>query len=185
MNPAHVSCNTDDPPFSSQLGLFWSTTSRANAPALQKQIDHLSSFTPPPRPTTAVRGRSASKAAPPPPTITATPTLSSFDLDSADELASRDLLLGVLYRSLGSHAPARSHLQAVIDAAGTLLEEKWIVPFAALELAILDCQETDVEAKALGEDKAAVKALWKVKARTAERLIETVFSLPEYDLKSR
>ncbi|KAL8281124.1 hypothetical protein RQP46_006482 [Phenoliferia psychrophenolica] len=92
--------------------------------------------------------------------------LKAHDLDTSDELAIRALLLGTLYRSLGSYKDARAYLEAVIEAAAVVVEEKWIVAFANLELAVLECQEADLEGKKLeaGGD---------------------VYSLPEYDLKGR
>lgn len=171
--------------------MFWNTTGRAPARALQSQIDHLSAFSPPPAFSPSnlpTHHSSASKGSLAPATRPSLPVTHSptDDLDSPDEIALRDLLLGTLYRSLGSRVLARAFLEAVVHAAGSIAEEKWIVPFASLELAVLECQEADAEEATLAPgDKAAAQVLWKARSKKADRWIESVYTLPEYDLKSR
>lgn len=157
-----------------ELGLFWNTNGRAPHAAVQKQIDHLISFSPLPK------YQPLSLAAS---TLPVVPLLEQ-DLDSVDEIATRDLLLGALYRSLGDYVVARSFLRAVIDAESTIVAEKWIVPFAMFELAVLECKEG--EEKASTATPVEAKAQWKATFKAADKLLESIFAQSEfYDLRSR
>lgn len=120
---------------------------------------------------------------------------SALDLDTPDEIAMRDLLLGVLYRSLNtvaSFTTARSLLQSVVKrgrdlGAQGVKEEKWVVPFALFELAVTDCKEGKLEEKEVklqGGGAKEVKKIWEARIKRTEKLLEEVFLVVEYDLKS-
>ncbi|KAK4699099.1 hypothetical protein P7C70_g7165, partial [Phenoliferia sp. Uapishka_3] len=156
------------------LGLFWNITGRAPAHSLQSQIDRLSAFSPPPR-----FGPSASASTP-----SNSPAKSTHnDLETPDEIQTRELLLGVMYRSLKSYPISRQFLQSVIDHEKIVEEDKWIVPFAMLELATLECQEADLEAGSVEGEGA--KKVWKERGKKVDKLLEAMFAHGEYDLKSR
>lgn len=105
----------------------------------------------------------------------------------------RDLLLGTLYSSLqtsASLATAKSLLQGVVKRGPSLEAEKWLLPFALYELAVVECKEGDIAEKATpsgGQEQksAEVKQVWKERLKKAEATLEQVFLSLEYDLKSR
>ncbi|GAA5886014.1 hypothetical protein JCM6882_004233 [Rhodosporidiobolus microsporus] len=202
-----------------ELGLFWATIgNRSPESGIRKHIEHLSSFTPAPR-----FGPSSSDptSLPKPPSIagltrtsTSTSSISrhrhasspftpgtpgsrtfttSDDLDSTDEVAIRDLLLGALYAALGDSASlvvAQQFLGAVLDAgaAGQIYEETWVVPFARFNLVTALCREGDVEEEKLGggdEKKEERKKVWRGRIEASEKLLDGVFGMGEYDLKTR
>lgn len=160
----------------SELGLFWNTPGRAPHASLRSQIERLEAFTPPPRfsPTTSISIPSI------PSTLSLRSSHLHFDLDSIDEIATRDLLLGAMYRVLGDLTTARKFLQEAVSAQVT--EETWVAPFATMELAVLECFHLDKEA---AKDGASPKSVWKAESKTVVKHIDAVFSFGEYDLKSR
>lgn len=158
---------------------------------MHDQIAHLSAFTPLPAhlPSEATTGLST-------PIFTA-PAVdpAALDLDTPDELAMRDLLLGVLHRSLStasSFATAKSLLQSVVKrgrdlGAQGVKEEKWVVPFALFELAVTECKEGELaekEVRLQGGGAKESKKVWEARIKRAEKLLEEVFLVVEYDLKS-
>ncbi|BGP16385.1 hypothetical protein JCM10213_004928 [Rhodosporidiobolus nylandii] len=196
-----------------ELGLFWATIgNRSPEAGIRKMISLLASFSPAPRfsPSTSSSAPSASS---PPSSLTIlsrtttgsslTPRLASSspnavsartadDLDSADEVAERDLLLGVLYASLGDPASllcAQQYLEAVLDAGevGRIVEEAWLVPFARFHLAVVLGKEGDAEERELGTAATAEqrKGVWRGRIEKAESQLEAVFGVGDYDLKSR
>lgn len=106
----------------------------------------------------------------------------------------RDLLLGALYRSLNttsSLSSAQTFLRAVVARGRDLgpqgvKEEKWVTPFALFELAVVQCKLGSLEEGLLsGEgEKEALEGVWRDKIARAEKLLEEVFAVVEYDLKS-
>ena len=155
------------------LGSFWATIGgRSPDQAIEKQIAHLNSFTPRPA------GGGGSLATAPDPT--------HDDLDTIDEMAMRDLLLGALYRSQNTReslATAHAILQGVADARTRIHEEKWVVPFALFELAVVECKVATLAEQEKGASDR--KSLWREAARRAEKYLEEALTIPEYDLKSR
>ncbi|GAA5850339.1 hypothetical protein JCM8547_001838 [Rhodosporidiobolus lusitaniae] len=191
-----------------ELGLLWATVgNRSPVFGSEKHIAHLSSFSPPPRfsptnappttPSSPPLSRTATSTSSMSRSRTSTGNSSRFtadDLDSTDEIAIRDLLLGVLYASfhedLPSLATAQQFLSAVMDdgAASLITEESWTVPFARWNLAVVLCKEADLLEKNLGTsaaDEVKRKEIWKTRLDKAERLLEAVFGLGEYDFKTR
>ncbi|GAA6042126.1 hypothetical protein JCM8097_003120 [Rhodosporidiobolus ruineniae] len=195
-----------------ELGLFWNSIGgRSPESGLRKQIELLSSFSPAPR----FSPSTSSAKSPKPsftnlsPTATSTSSLSkrrgsatpasaaggsrytADDLDNSDELAIRDLLLGALYSALGdsaSLATAQQYLAAVLQdaAAGAVQEELWVVPFARFNLAAAICREGDVEERELAAGKDVERRkMWKPRLEKADELLDAVFNLGEYDLKTR
>ncbi|ORY89442.1 mitochondrial outer membrane protein IML2 [Leucosporidium creatinivorum] len=179
--------------FAMVLGNFWASVgNRSPPPAMHHQIAHLSAFTPLPAclPSEATTGLATPAFTPP------TVDSAALDLDTPDELAMRDILLGVLYRSLGtvvSFATAKSLLQSVVKrgrdlGAQGVKEEKWVVPFALFESAVVECKEGELaekEVRLQGGAAKEVKKVWEARIKKAEKLLEEVFLVVEYDLKSR
>lgn len=183
-----------------ELELFWATIgNRSQDAGMRKTIEHLSSFSPAPRfspssssalphlsptpsHTSSLNRRRASAS-------TASGTSAIDDLDTPDELAIRDLLLGVLYSGLGDSASlliAQQYFSAIFDdaAAGLIVEESWVPAFARFHSAVTLAKEGDLE-EAKVESAALKKEVWTKRLAKAETLLEGVFGLGEYDLKSR
>ena len=68
---------------------------------------------------------------------------SNVDLDTADERASRSLILGVLYGTKDEFDPARKYLQNSMEGE-TVWIKTWISPLAAYEQAILELREAEL-----------------------------------------
>lgn len=108
-----------------------------------------------------------------------------LDLDTADELALRSLLVGVVHRSLFHYHEARGFL---LDATARQVEAKWIVALSFFELAVLRLKETDASAKAdcPEPDSSRLKALWKAGLKEAGQLLDRASeSSANTDLSSR
>ncbi|GAA6001330.1 hypothetical protein JCM10207_006611 [Rhodosporidiobolus poonsookiae] len=192
-----------------ELGLFWATVgNRSPISGVEKQIALLSSFSPAPRfsPSTSTppafpalspsltRSSTFSRQRNIPTPNAAARQFTADDLDSPDEVALRDLLLGVLYTSLGDAASlecAQQYYTAVLDAssAGLIVEELWVAPFARFHLAIALAKGGDLQERKMREEGKAsaseLQAAWKKVLAPAEQLLEAIFSSGEFDLKSR
>jgi hypothetical protein len=184
------------------MGHFWSTNGRASPASLSEQITHLSAFTPlplfsptclPPRSNIAAASRRRSS------TVNSRPSVRSAirlvpqihsptdELDSNDELAVRELLLGALWRSSGELETARAFLESVLDREekGEILDESWVGAFARFELAIVGCDEAAKKAPLL-EDEEEIKDVWTTAFSESLALLEALLTPgPEYDLRSR
>lgn len=159
------------------LGSFWATIGGRSPPqAIEKQIAHLTTFTP--HPNLTQRGADGPGSA--------GPNVARDDLDTIDEVAMRDLLLGALYRSQNTRESlrtARQLLQGVVDVRARLSEERWVVPFAHFELAVVECKLGTLDE--LEHPPADRKSLWRDRSKRAEKHLEDALAIPEYDLKSR
>ncbi|GAA5959180.1 hypothetical protein JCM3765_005096 [Sporobolomyces pararoseus] len=171
-----------------ELGIFWSTTGGRSPPeAVQQQIDHLSSYSPSPRYTPANPSFSGTS-----PTVANTPSISvrdyqtENDLDSLDEVSIRDLLLGTLYLSLGdikSLEIANSYFQEIAKNSSSIVEERWTVAFSLFQRACTTLKRGDLEDK--GASRSERKKIWKPILSEAEKYLDAISALPEYDFKNR
>lgn len=71
----------------------------------------------------------------------------SVDLDAADELASRSLLLGILHRTAGEYKVSRTFLEHALTFQNAI-PTSLIIPTSMFELATLDLVEVEKEEKA-------------------------------------
>ncbi|KAG0658987.1 hypothetical protein C6P46_005372 [Rhodotorula mucilaginosa] len=172
---------------SMELGLFWATVGgRSPIEGLRAQIDLLSSFTP--KPTFVSSDKSISRLSSP---SSASLAVSGVDLDTPAEVLLRDLLLGALYTALGHYEPpflavAIKCLDSVANApANDVGEEKWVVPFATWHRAVVELKVGDVETADVQTDAAKARGLWKPRLDRAERLLDSLTTAGEYDLKTR
>lgn len=74
------------------------------------------------------------------PTSASSEDIEGAELDTADEIAIRDLLLGILYRAAGDYPLSRKHLEAV-TAKENDVEGKWTGQVSKFELAVLELRE--------------------------------------------
>jgi len=110
-----------------------------------------------------------------------------LDLDTADELALRSLLVGVVHRSLSHYHQARAFL---LDATAREVEGKWIVALSFFELAILHLKETDASDKAASLQPTSPdyrsNAVWAAALKEAGQLLDRASeSSANTDMSSR
>ncbi|GAA5984842.1 hypothetical protein JCM11641_005434 [Rhodosporidiobolus odoratus] len=176
-----------------ELGFFWATIgNRSPEAGVRKQIALLSSFSPAPRfvPSSADPDATFSDLAPTvtgaslnrrrtPSSTASTRQFSSDDLDSTDEIAIRDLLLGALYTALGDSSSLRigqAYFTAVLDAdaSGLIFDELWVAPFARFSLAAALGKEGDVEERTVkGQEEEELNKVWKGRIEKAEGFLES------------
>lgn len=173
--------------FRSELGIFWSTTgSRSPPESVRLQIDHFSSMTPAPK-----YNPSNPSFSGPYPTSSPTATNSSRsyntknDLDSLDEISIRDLLLGTLYLSLGdtqSLEIAQSYFKEIASNSASIVDERWTVAFGRFQTSVAVLKGGDLKVRDGGADK---KAIWKSVLLEAEKHLDVIATIPEFDFKNR
>ncbi|KAJ8294195.1 Inclusion body clearance protein IML2 [Rhodotorula toruloides] len=200
----------------SELGLFWATIGgRSPASGVQKQIDLLSSFSPPPR-----FGPASSSAAPAPPSSTlgrtetrsstlsgntyrrrtsvasttpsATippPSSATDDLDTTAEILQRDLLLGILYTALGHYDS--SHYALAVQFLDAVLSASPVeVGDEKWVVPFAGWHRAVVELK-VGDaetkemDGAKAREVWRGKMEKANGWLDAVLATGEYDMKTR
>lgn len=125
-----------------ELAIFWNTHCRITNSIAQAHISNLVALSPPVISTSAL-GKEE-KTSPP-------------ELDTADEIAVRDLLLGILYRAAGDYALSRQHLEAVISNENEV-EGKWTGQMSRWELAVLDLREVSAPGTTRDRWSTALKA---------------------------
>lgn len=114
-----------------ELAIFWNTHSRITTVIAQAHISNLVVLSP------VISTASGS--------FTQEKAETTAELDTADEIAVRHLLLGVLHRAAGDYALARAHLDAVVaDEAN--VEGKWSGQVSKFELAVNDLREVPADA---------------------------------------
>lgn len=121
----------------------------------------------------------------------------NVDLDSHDEIAVRDLLLGTCYRALGTKDDlrlAKLYLDKVLEEENGIVEERWCVAFAMFELAVLACNEAETRTNEMMKEGGAgdrdqgvaAKKVWKEQFDEANRWLDVILTPGvEFDLKSR
>jgi hypothetical protein len=154
---------------------------------VQQQIDHLTSFTPPPKYSPSNPSFSG-----PSPTVSSTPTTTTRtydtknDLDSLDEISIRDLLLGTLYLSLGDTKSldiANSYFQEIFKNSPAIVEERWTVAFSLFQRACSTLKRGDLEAK--NAVKGDLKRIWKPILTEAEKYLDGISALSDFDFNGR
>ncbi|GJJ12064.1 hypothetical protein Clacol_006305 [Clathrus columnatus] len=99
------------------------------------------------------------------------PSLSSkepYDLDTADELALRSLLLGVVHKSLNRFNEARTFLMDVVQQN---VESKWYKVLALFEMAVIRLRETDYNTGEKSVVNDSHKDLWDSALKDAVDLL--------------
>lgn len=157
------------------MGVFWNNHQRIPATVAEAHIHEFLALTP----ATSVPTPYATSAAPPQPPFTTSPPA----LDTPDEFALRELLLGITHRTAGIHPIARAFLEAALTRQTTLVVNTWIGGVACFELAVLELRE----AEAHDDTGAKSKDHWAAAIKKAERRVAQASSLlgSEIDLSSR
>ncbi|KZV71865.1 hypothetical protein PENSPDRAFT_650290 [Peniophora sp. CONT] len=159
-----------------EMGIFWNNHQRIPATVAEAHIHEFLALTP----ATTIPTPYATSAAPPEPPFPTQPPA----LDTPDELALRELLLGITHRTAGIHKIARAYLEAAHARQSTLVVNTWIGGVACFELACVELHEAEAH-----EDATSAKSRehWGAAIKRAEKRIAQASSLlgSEIDLSSR
>ncbi len=112
------------------------------------------------------------------PSTPSTPSNESVDLDTADELALRSLLLGVAHRTAGAYTSSRAFLLDARNRQREIEVSTWIGGLASYELSVLELKEAD----------ASPGAEWSQVLKRAEEHLDQAFTLAhgtDADMASR
>jgi len=126
-----------------EIGIFWNSYSRISKEIAEAHIHELLSISPPvtiPTPFSKVIEPSTSNTEP--------------VIDTTDEHAIRNLLLGILHRSTGNYIECKAFLQAVISHEKEF-ESNWVSPIAHFELAVLCLKEASAEDVAIATESSS------------------------------
>ena len=110
-----------------------------------------------------------------------------LDLDTDDELAVRDLLLGILHRAVGELEISKRYLDECVEYRHKINDDTWAPAFAVYELALLQLNECDSKVKGV-ENEDKIKQIWKSGLSNAEKLLDFAASGEfgsTYDLEGR
>ena len=108
------------------------------------------------------------------------------DLDSADELSIRSLLLGIVHRTAGEYIAARAFLVDAHARQPDLTISTWVGGIAQFELAVLELKEAEVSVVSLPSREA--KAVWTKALEEASGELDRALALAmgnNSDLSSR
>ncbi|KAG9004430.1 hypothetical protein FRB94_002374 [Tulasnella sp. JGI-2019a] len=161
-----------------EFGLFWNTHGRIPKITAEGHIEQFLSLTPPVQILT-------------PYSVEAGPLSPGglLDLDTPDELACRDLILGVTHRSASEFVASRKFLEAA-SSAKPLLDDKWITAMAHFELAVLEMREMQAlerrQSVPAPPGAGSLKSKWEgAIAAASARLEQVTATLGETDMSSR
>lgn len=74
------------------------------------------------------------------------PANTKLDLDTADELAIRSLILGIVHRTIGNYVTARTLLNDALKHGANVEISTWVSGVAYFEFAVLEMKEGDRKA---------------------------------------
>lgn len=121
----------------------------------------------------------------------ASPTNTKPDLDTPDELAIRSLLLGIVHRTIGDYATARSLLNDALKHGAHVEISTWVSAVAFFELAVLEMKEgeqnaAELETKSEKADSEEKKG-WGETFKVARAMLAAASGMctREMDLSSR
>jgi hypothetical protein len=109
------------------------------------------------------------------------PRSSSVDLDSADELAVRALLLGINYRTQSAYEIARGFLAEAPKYQVT--SSTWVAGMAMFEIAVLDLKETEARTRGIAGDER--KRAWTDTLKETSNKLDRALSLSSGSLAFR
>lgn len=112
------------------------------------------------------------------------------DLDSADELAARALILGIVHRTAGHFVASREFLLDALERHKAVKISTWVGGLAAFELAVLELKEAEASfsgaADGLILDEKSNAAWLKALRQSSERLEQAMALSPQsIDMSSR
>jgi hypothetical protein len=124
------------------------------------------------------------------PYINSSPTAASpegaDDLDSADELSIRSLLLGIVYLTAGEYIPARAFFLDAHMRQPNFTISTWVGGMALFHLAVLELKVVNIATASLGSQKE-VTAAWTMAMKKASADLDKALALAtsNTDLPSR
>ena len=156
----------------------WNTHQRITKETAIAHIHELSSYTPKPPITSEYIASAPSKSS----------ADSSPDLDTADEIAVRSLILGIVHRTLKDFASSRKFLSDAHARLSDIVDSKWVGGVALFELAVLDLKEMEAregESDKLGQDDLVAE--WSKVMKNASEKLEKALAISgnSVDLSSR
>ncbi|KAG8847802.1 hypothetical protein FRB96_001390 [Tulasnella sp. 330] len=160
-----------------EFALFWNTHGRIPKITAEAHIEHFLSLTPLVQIST-------------PYSLEAGPLSPGGlpDLDTPDELACRDLILGITHRSAGEFVVSRRFLEAA-SSTKFLCDDKWITAMAHFELAVLDMREVQALARRQSippPPGGGLKTKWEAAIAAASgSLDQATATLGDTDMSSR
>ncbi|KZT09584.1 uncharacterized protein LAESUDRAFT_741851 [Laetiporus sulphureus 93-53] len=178
-----------------ELAIFWNTHARITREVALEHIAELSVLTPHPTiESPLITPPSPASAAP-----SALPTAPAPDLDTADELAVRSLLLGIVHRTAGQFVSARAFLSDAHARHVSIKVSTWVGGVALFELAVLDLREAQARLEGVpgidgvSQDSSETvsesekRGAWKKALREAESKLDKALALAtqQVDLSSR
>ena len=158
------------------MGIFWNNHQRIPASVAEAHIHEFLAL----EPTTTIPTPYATNSSPPQPPFPTQPPL----LDTPDDLALRELLLGITHRTAGIYPIGRAYLEAAHARQPTLVVNTWIGGVACFELAILELRDAEAHNDSTG---AKSKEHWAAALKRAEKRVSQASALlgSEIDLSSR
>ncbi|KII88264.1 hypothetical protein PLICRDRAFT_175873 [Plicaturopsis crispa FD-325 SS-3] len=156
-----------------KIAIFWNNQTRIPAAVAQAHIDEWSALTP------AVDATG--------PTLLPNTSGAPDDLDNADELALRALLLGISHRTLRAFPVSRLFLVDAQRRHAEITNSTWIHGVATFELAVLDLKESEAAERAGTLSTEENAAMWRRALKEAGEKLDLAMSLAtsSTDLSSR
>lgn len=107
------------------------------------------------------------------------------EIDTVEERALAETILGVCYTNTQDFAQARKYLERVVSASNTFSEAyTYLGAMACLNLAILECRQAEVLADHESDAKERT-FLWRSMLENADSHLDALFSLTGYDMNGR
>lgn len=157
--------------------VVWNTHQRVTKETAIAHIHELSSYTPKPPITSEYIASTPSKSDTGPDSLP--------DLDTADELAIRSLILGIAHRTLLDFVSSRKLLSDAHARYNDVVDSKWVGGVALFELAVLDLKE--MEARERGGEDVELRTEWMKVMKSAGEKLEKALAISgsSVDLSSR
>ncbi|KAF8548584.1 hypothetical protein OG21DRAFT_1516159 [Imleria badia] len=163
-----------------EFAIFWNTHAHIDEATAVAHIEEFSTFTPP----IGIEGKHILVQPAP-------PANSELDLDTADELAIRSLILGIVHRTIGEYVTGRALLRDALKHGANAEISTWVCAVAYFELAVLEMKEGELKAaeREAGSEKTGSvgAAEWGYTFKVAKQMLAeaTGMCTREMDLSSR
>lgn len=178
---------------SAEFGLLWSMYGKTPPDTLEANVNRLAALTPVidleaaarPSPPASLSSASTGSSSTRHPngiphratSLTEGATAGKTRLFLVDELAVRDVVVGIQLSSLGRFVAARSILRRVVEGESAVHSDTFIVAHALAEMAVIELREgEEVAGRMKDKDEAELAKLWKDRTAEASRWIEAAFA---------
>ncbi|KAG9313319.1 hypothetical protein JVU11DRAFT_5623 [Chiua virens] len=127
-----------------EFAIFWNTHAHVDEATALAHIEELSALTPP----VGMEGKYTQSSS----------EDTVLDLDTPDELAIRSLILGIVHRTRGDYATARTLLNDALKHGADVDISTWVTATAYFELAVLEMKEGERQAAERGSKSEKVES---------------------------